>query len=200
MGYGKSSFLSACMLAAIGCGGSDAIRDPELDRWCGDSPCDWMVQGDVERVGSWHTNDYALQLVGDDAQLSQVNGVLQESTNCLDFSLVAKIDRGVRVFLELDFMNDGTVEFSQQLPVSDWDRLTFKVTPPTWYRGVTFSIRKDGPGRAIVAELAASRAWGACTAPPIELSDRPFGARCTSGDDCASGSCVKTMTSGGQCE
>jgi hypothetical protein len=189
----NSSLLFALLF--LGCGSSDT-RNPEFDRWCGGLPCEWMVEGDVERVGTWHTNDYAVQLVSDDAQLEQVNGALNEYNNCLDFGLVAKIDRGVRVFLELDFMNDGKVDFSQQLPMSDWDRLTFKITAPDWYRGVRFIVRKAGPGRAIVAELGASAGWGGCTAPPVELADRPAGAHCSSDDQCGRGACNGSVCTG----
>jgi hypothetical protein len=177
--------LAACSLCMISCG-SDLIRNPSVERWCGDIPCDWQVDGNVKRVGTWHPNDYAVSLLSDDAALIQENGTVDyRDTDCFDFAMVAKIESGVKVFLELDFLADGTVEFSQRLPVSDWQRRTFRVTAPEWYSKVRFIIRKEGPGLAILAEISAQTAKGQCSAPPIELLERPQGAVCSSDDQCA---------------
>jgi len=172
--------LCIALSGLAACGSADLIRDPALERWCGSQPCEWQVEGSVQRVGTWHTDDYALQLLSDDARIWQDNGTAtSESSRCFEFGMVAQIDRDTRVFLELDFLADGSVEFSQRLPPSRWERLTFRITAPTWYRGVRFSLRKDGPGRAILAELSALNAPGTCTAPPIELHDRPARATCS---------------------
>jgi hypothetical protein len=180
--------LSVWALSILSCSSSDLIRNPNVERWCGEKPCDWQVEGDVQRVGTWHPNDYAVSLASDDATLTQENGTVDyRDTDCFDFTMVAKIDSGVDVYLELDFLADGTVEFSQRLPVSKWERRTFRVTAPDWYSKVRFIIRKDGPGRAILAEISAQTAKGQCTAPPIELLERPEGALCTSADQCAKG-------------
>lgn len=179
-------WLSVWALCVVSCS-SDLIRNPNVERWCGSLPCDWMVDGEVERVSTWHPNDYAISLLSDDATLIQENATIDELHDCLDFALVAKIDRDVRVFLELDFLADGTVEFSQRLPESDWERRTFRVTPPDWYRKLRFIIRKDGPGRAILAEITARTAYMECTAPAIELLNRPPGALCTSDEECGEG-------------
>lgn len=183
------------------CGSEDLTRNSMIDRWCGSTPCDWKVEGTVRRVGSWHPSDYAVELVSDDARLSQVNGTVDSDSDCLWFTMIAKVTPGTRVFLELDFLSDGSVDFSQQLPVSDWDKLTFKITPPVSYRGLTFIVRKDGAGKAIVAELAASNGssgyWdgydyspaSGCTAPPVQLSGLADGQVCSSDAQCAAGSC-----------
>jgi len=177
----------------------DLIRNAEIERWCGDTPCDWEITGEVKQVGSWHPNDYAIALVSDDAQLSQENATVSSGdADCFEFALVAKINRGVRVYLELDFLADGNVEFSQQLPQSDWERRTFKVTAPEWYQKVRFTIRKDGPGTAIVAEISAVDAGDRCTAPPVELLNRPDGARCSDDAQCAGGECRDRVC--GSCE
>ena len=187
----SSSFVC---LWIVGCG-SDLNRNSDFDRWCGDDPCEWKVEGDVHRVGTWHTNDYAVEL-SDGAQLSQVNATVDQHITCLEFSLVAKIDRGAQVFLELDFLNDGTIDFSQQLPTSDWERLTFKITPPDWYKGLRFIVRKQGSGRAIVAELGAEYDYSTCSAPPVVLPARPSGAGCKSDEQCDGTQCVRGVCSG----
>ena len=175
-------------LLCLGSCSADLIRNPNAERWCGDKPCDWQVEGEVERVGTWHPNDYAVSLISDDATLIQENGTVDHGdTDCFNFVMVAKIDARAKVFLELDFLADGSVEFSQRLPASDWQRRTFRVTTPDWYRKVRFIVRKEGPGLAILAELSAQTARGQCTAPPVELLDRPQGAACESDDVCAEG-------------
>jgi len=182
--------LSVWALSILSCSRSDLIRNPNVERWCGEKPCDWLVEGEVQRVGTWHPNDYAVSLESDDAALIQENGTVHyQDTDCFEFAMVAKIDPGVDVFLELDFLADGTVELSQRLPVSKWERRTFRVTAPNWYSKVRFIIRKGGPGLAILAEISAKTADGQCTAPPVELRDRPRGAGCTSDDQCAEDAC-----------
>ena len=182
--------LSVWVLCILSCSRSDLIRNPNVERWCGEKPCDWQVEGEVQRVGTWHPNDYAVSLVSDDAALVQENSTVDyRDTDCFDFAMVAKIDRGVDVYLELDFLSDGTVEFSQRLPISKWERRTFRVTAPEWYSKVRFIIRKRGPGLAILAEISAKTADGQCSAPPVELLERPEGAVCTSDDQCADRAC-----------
>lgn len=186
----KRRTCSLTLLILAGCSASPLIKNDMIDRWCGDHPCSWEAQGEVERVGSWHPDDYAVELVSDDAEISQLNASVDyRSTRCFNFTLIAKVGRGAHPTLELDFLDDGTSEFVQELPVSNWGRLTFTITAPDWYKGVRFIIRKNGPGEVILAELAASSADGTCSAPPVELDHRPPGARCTSDEECADGTC-----------
>ena len=185
------------VIGLAGCSGQDLIRDPSVERWCGDLPCEWKTSGTVQRVGTWHKFDYAIELVSDDASVWQDNGTVSSSSaRCFEFAMVAKVTPGTRVFLELDFQSDGSVELSQRLPVSDWERLTFLLTTPDWYRGVRFSLRKDGPGQAILGELSAVTAPGRCTAPPVELLNRPEGARCSQDRECAQEHCENSMCVG----
>jgi hypothetical protein len=180
-----------------GCGAEDLIRDPSVERWCGDRPCEWKTSGTVQRVGTWHKFDYAIELVSDDASVWQDNGTVTNSVaRCFEFGMVAKVGRDTRVFLELDFQSDGSVELSQRLPASDWERLTFLVTTPDWYHGVRFSLRKEGPGVAILGELSAITAQGRCTAPAVQLLDRPDGARCTQDRECSQGNCENGVCGG----
>lgn len=185
--------MSVMMLLLGGCGGAQpgfSIQNDMVGSWCGDHPCGWETQGDIERVGSWHPDDYAVELLSDDAEISQVNaGVGSGTTRCFSFTLIAKVGRGAHPTLELDFLADGTSEFVQVLPVSNWDRLTFNITAPDWYQGVRVIIRKNGPGEVILAELAGSTANVTCTAPPVELDHRPPGAPCTSNEECSDGKC-----------
>jgi hypothetical protein len=192
--------LGLCLLiaATIACGSNDLITDPIVQRWCGDRPCDWEADGEIKRVGTWHPDDYAVELVSDDAKLSQLNATLDQlSSHCFSFSLIADIAPNARVFLELDFLDDGIIDFSQRLPASDWERRTFNITAPTWYRGVRFIVRKDGPGHVVLAELRAQNGGDQCTAPPVELTNRPDGAHCEQDNECTAGKCAGSVC--GEC-
>jgi hypothetical protein len=181
---------SLCLLSLLGCGSDPLLGNPRVQRWCEDQPCLWQAEGEIERVSSWHDHDYALSFVSDDARLSQFNPVGGTGApTCFAFTMVAKIDPGVRIFLELDFLDDGAIEFSQSLPESDFDQLHFLITPPAWYSGVRFILRKDGPGRAVLAQMHAEPS-SECSAPPVSLLARPDGIECVSNGDCANGRCL----------
>jgi hypothetical protein len=196
----RSTLLLGLLCAALGAcaaGGGDMIQDPIVQHWCDAHPCEWDVTGEVKRVGSWHPNDYAIELVSDAASVSQLNAAVgagagrdagAAETGCFAFSMIADIDAAAHVFVELDFLDDGQIDFSQRMPVSDWERRTFKITAPTWYQGVRFSVRKDGPGHVVLAELRAQSSTS-CVAPPVELVNRPDGAGCETAEQCSSGYC-----------
>jgi hypothetical protein len=124
-------------------------------------------------VGSWHPNDYALQLYEDARVLQRIDALDADEVSCLSFSLVSKVPRETVVFLELDFMNDGIVDFSQRLPVSDWEPRTFRIAAPLQYQGVTFIVRREPGGPpATVAELVVEDG-GVCRGTPVELAALP---------------------------
>jgi hypothetical protein len=184
----KLVLLLLCVLSLLSCSAEDLIRNSEVERWCGAAPCDWQVEGRVKRVGTWHPND--------DAALIQENASVDSTkSDCFRFAMVAKVAPGAKVFLELDFLADGSAEFSQQLPESNWERRTFMVSAPKWYKKVRFIIRKEGPGRVILGEISAENADGRCSAPPIQLTDLPQGALCYEDDECES----DLTCSGGRC-
>ena len=87
--------LTSALLAvfAIACGSADLITDPLIDRWCEGSPCAWETMGRTKKVGTWHKDDYAIELLSDGAQISQLNSQLDaEDSDCFAFSLIAKIE------------------------------------------------------------------------------------------------------------
>jgi hypothetical protein len=197
---------AVCLAGAIAaCGAEQApgpIENPMLQLWCDQHPCGWEVEGKAKRVGTWHPDDYALELVDDDAALSQVRPELDYTlAACFSFSLMAHVAKGARVFLELDFLDDGKVEFSAPIPKSDWEVRTFDISTPTWYEGVRFRVRKAGPGEVIVAELNVELAKLSCPRTPLPLSDRPAGALCENDEECASGGCrIAEVSKGGTCD
>jgi hypothetical protein len=182
--------ISLLLVAAtsIGCEPEELISNALIDRWCGDRPCSWEVKGEIKRVGTWHPRDFAVRFVSDDAQISQHNGRVATGDDCYDFTMLAKVDRSAHLFLELDFLDDGKVDYSKRIPESNWERRGFSIAAPTWYDGVRFILRKDGPGYAAIAQLSAELG-NECTGSPIELDGRPAFAPCDEDSECASGSC-----------
>lgn len=190
--------LLGLVLLVAGCEGDDLIKNPEVDEWCGDTPCGWDVDGQVERVGTWHSHDYAVAFVSEDARLHQANLEADASIGCMSFSMIAKVSPGTKAFVELDFLDDGgEPEWSERIPAAEFERFTFYVTPPTWFEGVRFSVRKEGPGEMVLAKLRAVDDVGdyeRCTAAPVELDGRPSYAACEIDSQCLSGRCT-----GGEC-
>lgn len=191
----STRWLLVAALALAGCADADLVQNPLLDRWCGDRPCGWDVDGEIERVGTWHPNDYAVALVSDDARLHQLNAEVDASVDCFEFSMIAKIDERARVYVELDFLDDGVAEFSQRLRPTDYEPLRFLITTPTWYHGVRFAVRKHGPGKAVLGRMRVTES-SKCTAPPLDLDHRPLAALCEGDDQCTDGFCVDSVCAG----
>jgi hypothetical protein len=180
-------------LALCGCEIPDPISNGDLDAWCGDTPCGWEATGGIKRVSTWHANDYAVSFERNGAQLSQVNSELS-SFDCLSFSMVAKVSRAELAWVELDFFNDGSIDWKKPIPPGDFRQLEFAVHAPTSYDGVRFIVRRaKGQGEMVLAGIHA-KAYGTCSGDQVELSELPGGARCDTDDNCASDACV-----GGHC-
>lgn len=178
---------SALALAVLGvlASGCPLDDDPGFDDWCGDRLCRWEVdQGSIQKAPTWHERDLGVELVGADVVLRQIDAV--DSVACLEFKVMADIDPAASVFLEMDFQSDGTTDYRERIPSASWKPLSFLVSAPTWYQGVTLTIRKESEGRAVLARLEMSSATG-CTGAPIPLQDRPAGAWCETTSQCASG-------------
>jgi hypothetical protein len=173
-----------------------------FERWCDKHPCGWDQEGEVKRVGTWHPDDFAIALISDGAAISQRRAELDSArTPCLAFSLVAHVPAEARAYFELDFLDDGEIDFSKRIPTSDWQVRTFTIATPTWYEGVRFIVRKAGPGEVVVAELNVELGQRDCSATPLPLTNRPGGAGCESDEQCASGSCPEPgLSDGGTCD
>lgn len=157
--FGIAVFL---FLSAETCG--DLIEDSGFDIWCEDELCRWDVEkGDVARVPSWHQRDHAVELIGDPAAISQLNMEDNTTVQCIRFRLLADIEEAASVTLEVDFDDDGEVELPQIIPTSDWEPLSYLFTAPDTFSHIRFRIRKSGPGRAVLAEIAAEKS-GQCGA------------------------------------
>lgn len=149
--FGVAAFL---LLSAQSC--DPIIEDSGFDIWCDGEPCRWEVeQGDVAQAPTWHKRDHGVELLGDPAAISQLQMESHITVDCIRFDLLADIEETASVVLEMDFYDDGEVEFSQIIPTSDWAPLSYVVTPPAKFEMIRFRIRKTGSGRAVLADITA---------------------------------------------
>lgn len=194
--FGNILFAAFAFLAlsAEECGETHYISDSGFDLWCDDSLCDWdVLSGSVARAASWHKADFAVELLGEDVVITQLS--TRPSTSCLRFEVLADIDDDARVTLSIDYFDDGIVEYEQELGHVRWESLVHLVSTPASWRGVRFTLRKEGPGRARLAQIEAT-ADDACIDKPIEFPDKPLGASCLSGAECDSGTCAASPVDG----
>jgi hypothetical protein len=183
MKSGKLLALGA--LALLGCG-DDVLSDPSFDRWCGERLCDWQTdEGAIARAPSWHAKDYAVELVDAPTQLSQRSDT---NAQCFVVKMIADVDPASETELQVDFNDDGRVDYERALPRTAWKLAQFPITAPANYLGARFILRKKRPGRALVAQLRVESAAG-CSGPAVLLRDAKLGALCSRDEECASGTC-----------
>lgn len=202
----KTAALLALTLLMMGTGecGEPILKDTGFDIWCGDKLCAWTVEsGDIKRVPTWHRSDFGVELVGDFVALSQV---ATKKASCLEVALQANADEGVSLTLELDFFDDGKVDYVQPLLSDNWQTARHNITPPTYYEGLRVRVVKRGAGRAVIARIRIATGTD-CKDPPIDTTERPLGTVCEKSMQCASGYCANALQYGalstktcGRCE
>lgn len=194
-------FLAVLPLMGASTCGPDLIENAGFDLWCGDQLCNWEVEeGEVARVPTWHERDTGAELIGPRVAISQLSEATQAEVACIHFSLIANAEPGADLELQMDFLDDGVVEYTAPVPATNWEEVSFHVTPPTWFEGLRFRIVKTGEASAVIAQVRAQTEPAEdCTAEPLELTNRPDGGECTQSDSCAGGSCeeVPVLSSGG---
>jgi len=180
-------FASALLLGA--CEFPEVFSNGDIDSWCGDKPCGWEVDGKVRRVSTWHSHDYAASLESDGARLHQLSEA--GSYPCLSFSMIAKVGKGAKASLELDFLDDGgDPDWTGEIPESNFEHFEFAVTAPEWYSNVRVSVRKVGDGEVVIAQLRATyEGVTECEGEPLPLPHLPGGAPCDDNGDCATEMC-----------
>jgi hypothetical protein len=180
--------IALAPLLCLALGACPLDDDPGFDDWCGDHLCHWdLIEGSIQKAPTWHERDYGVELLGAPVTLTQRPDIT--SVRCLEFKVIADIDPAAAVFVELDFRDDGTTEYSEQLPSASWQPLTFQVSAPSWYDALRLTVRKQSDGHAVLARLELGDGQG-CTGAPIPLNDRPAGAWCETSDQCASAACA----------
>jgi hypothetical protein len=188
--------IAISQLGATDCG--NALRDPGFDLWCGDQLCAWKVErGEVERVPTWNEGDPGVALVGDDVAIEQLSPVASTDGACIEFSMIADVDLGTDVYLDIDVFGDGSVERTERIATTHWAPVAFELPISGTYSGVRFELAKTGSGRAVLAQISAKTS-ATCGGAPIEPAPAPLGARCSENAGCASGLCAVAEL-GGEC-
>jgi hypothetical protein len=169
----SSLLLAAAALASTGatdCG--QIIDDSGFDLWCGAELCEWQVEsGQIRKVATWHEGDDGVELVVADTKISQLTEVTNFDGTCVRFEMVADLDEAVDVRLQMDVWGDGTYEYDERIPSSDWRHLGYLVRMPDTYDGVRFRLYKRGEGHAVLANIGAEIADSAdCTTPPLVVT------------------------------
>jgi hypothetical protein len=162
--------LATAALASTGatdCG--QIIDDSGFDLWCGPNLCKWQVEaGEIRRISTWHEGDAGVELLGPEAKLSQLTDVNSFDGTCVRFEMVADLDDSVDLRLQMDVWGDGTYEYDERIPASDWRKLSYLVRMPSDYDGVRFRLYKRGAGRTNLANISAELAGELdCTTPPL---------------------------------
>ena len=181
--------LAVCFFMGNKCEPS-LLTNPGFELWCDDQLCGWSVdEGEVQRVPTWHSQDYGAELVGDLVVISQVLEVTSfDQPECLSFDMVVDVEANASLTIEMDFLDDGHVEYSHPIPSYDWTPVRYDITPPSYYTSVRFIVRKEGSGRVVLGKIRVS-AGDSCTAAPLELLNRPNGAPCDTDEQCPYGDC-----------
>ncbi len=188
--------LAPALLAAP-CGG-DLLDDASFDLWCGDELCSWVVeQGAVEQAPTWHTEDKGARLVGETVVMSQLSDITEADASCIWLSLLADQETNVNLTVELDFMDDGTVDYEHPVTVTGFGRSDTQILAPERYSGLRVRLRKVGDGDAVIAQIRAQRTLDEdCAGEPIATHALPLGTECDEASECAGGSCSDTSVLG----
>ena len=165
------ALVGITMLSGTSSCDDDLLHDPGFDMWCGDELCAWTVEyGAIEKVATWHELDEGALLHGPRTSITQYADITDMDADCIYFSLLADAGDDATLILELDFLGDGTIEYSHEIPADDWESVGYHITPPEHYRGVRFHVRMEGTGRAVIAQVRAQEVYAEeCHAAPIEI-------------------------------
>jgi hypothetical protein len=173
-----------CM--APGCNG-DVLNDSTFRLWCGDSLCDWKLeQGHVQRAPTWHNDDYGVELVDAPTVISQHSS---EGSGCMEFSAVADVADTAQVKIQVDFDMDGVADFEAPIAETHWKETKTLIHALPWVHDLVFTIRKEGGGRSVLAEIRLQNV-NTCIGQPIPVK-APIGSNCGNGgdSDCEGGVC-----------
>ena len=163
--------LAACAsMGATDCG--QIIDDAGFDLWCGNALCKWQLEGgEIEKAPTWHEADAGVELLGSDTKISQLTQVNNFDGTCIRFDMIADLDESVDLRLQMDVYGDGTYEYDERIPSSDWRALSYLVRMPASYDMVKFRLYKRSAGHAVLANIGAEIAGEAdCTSPPLVVT------------------------------
>jgi hypothetical protein len=190
----RSLFASVFVFGAATLGADcegNIVQDPAFRDWCGNALCSWQTDvGQIARVPTWDANDFGVAFVTDGYDGTggtEISQVTQENqATCVTFTSVGNFDTSADMNLGVDFNNDGAVDQWYPLGSAAWQRVSAEITAPPSYQGITFYVRKEGTGTAVLAEMAITSTTG-CTAAPPPLPPAKLGQACSSTSQCATG-------------
>ncbi|HSN28200.1 MAG TPA: hypothetical protein VLT45_18065, partial [Kofleriaceae bacterium] len=97
-------FIAALAVSQMGntdCG--QALRDSGFDLWCGDQLCAWKLErGNIKRIPTWNEGDSGVELDGTDVAIEQLSPVDSGDGTCIEFTMVANVDKNADVELDVD--------------------------------------------------------------------------------------------------
>jgi len=128
-----------------------------------------------------------VSLESDPVVLSQL---AHDPSGCLLFHGLVDIDDSVRVTIELDVFDDGESEFVQAVSGRGYAPFDFEVDLTRTAPSTRVIIRKQGAGRAVLAQAFVDETDGACQGPSIEIELSELGAACEDDIHCESGACA----------
>ena len=185
--------LSTLVLRGDACSPTSLVDDPGFDSWDENSLSAWQVdEGSITKAATWHSEDYGVEMVGSPVQISQVLNVSQTGGQCFEFYLMSDVEPSSGVWVGVDFNEDGEADIKQMLTGGGFQTSEFQIPEPAWFYQARFIIRKEGEGRAVLAEMAIRRI-ASCAGDPLELA-RVDGAPCVEDSQCISGYCGDTTT------
>ena len=166
----------------------DSLQNQSFDAWCGDNLCLWETnEGAIEKVSTWHEEDYGASFLEDPSVISQQ--VLNGSTKCFLFTVMADVADDAALYLEIDYLDDdlSNPEFSQRIEAPDWNKVKVDAVVPSWCDEFRIILRKTGSGKAVVASIYDER-YDSC---PMEVpeDERPTGFVCADDDECKDAMC-----------
>ena len=193
--------IALAQLGATDCDGG-IIRDPNYDLWCGESLCAWKVaRGYVARTATWHDGDPGVELLVPDTTIEQLSPVSSRDGACIRFDLIANIEEGAEVTLDVDVYGDEVIERSFSLGSSAWQPVSYRFAVERPYTGIRFAFNKRNLGTTILARIYAQVLDDLECAgiEPLRGGPAPLGAICGTASDCASQICVDRVLAPPMC-
>jgi hypothetical protein len=140
----------------------------------------------VNKVPTWNDHEFGAELATTGTQISQVSN---EGSDCMEFSAVADVDAAALVKIGIDFDLDGTEDYTSPIDETHWHVARTLIHAPLGYgKDLRFVVRKEGDGRAVLAEIRLQRVT-TCTGARVLLHGLPVGDACSDDTQCASGIC-----------
>ena len=181
---------ATAVLTLGSCGDRDLLNNPGFDLWCGDELCNWEVaSGAVSPAPTWHDQDLGALLSGG-VVMSQLSESSAGDADCIAFEIIANGPGSSSLTVELDFLDNGNVDYSATVSLENWAQSRQYITPPAWFDGIRFRLRQTGDDVTIAQLRATAVEMSHCGAEPIVLTDLPDGAECLEPAACGGGACT----------